>query len=53
MAKFFAGGPAPVTRQETIEMFAFMEAADESKAAGGREVTLAEVMERGEGAVGR
>jgi hypothetical protein len=46
IAKFFAGGPAPVTRQETIEMFAFMEAADKSKANGGREVALAEVMER-------
>ncbi len=42
--KFFQTGVSPVSPEETIEMFAFMEAADESKRQGGRPVTLAEVM---------
>lgn len=37
---FFAGGPAPVDPQETIEMFTFMEAADVSLERGGVPVTL-------------
>jgi predicted dehydrogenase len=44
--KFFKTGVAPVSAQETIEMFAFMEAADESKRQGGKPVKIAEVMER-------
>jgi len=49
--QFFRTGVAPVSPEETIEMFAFMEAADESKRRGGAPVTIAEVMEkaRGEG----
>ncbi|HAB15505.1 MAG TPA: Gfo/Idh/MocA family oxidoreductase [Verrucomicrobiota bacterium] len=43
---FFQTGVAPVTPAETIEIFAFMEAADESKRRGGTEVTLAEVLNR-------
>lgn len=31
MAKFFKGGPAPVSLAETLEIFAFMEAAHQSK----------------------
>ena len=42
--KFFQTGVAPVTPEETIEMFAFMEAADESKRQGGRPVKISEVM---------
>jgi len=42
--KFFQTGVAPVTPEETLEIFAFMEAADESKRRGGQRVTLAEVM---------
>lgn len=42
--KFFQTGVAPVTPGETIEMFAFMEAADESKRQGGRPVKISEVM---------
>jgi predicted dehydrogenase len=34
--KFFQTGVAPVSPEETIELFAFMEAADESKRQGGR-----------------
>jgi hypothetical protein len=42
--KFFAGGEPPVVNEESLELFAFMEAADESKRRGGASVTLAEVM---------
>jgi len=41
---FFNSGVAPVMPEETIEIFAFMEAADESKRRGGAKVTLAEVV---------
>ena len=40
----FQTGVPPVTADETIEMFAFMEAADESKRRGGQPVNLNEVM---------
>ena len=41
---FFRTGVAPVTPEETLEIYAFMEAADESKRRNGAEVSLAEVM---------
>lgn len=44
--RFFQTGIAPVSAKETIEMFAFMEAADESKRRGGGTVTLKEVLEK-------
>ncbi len=40
---FFQTGVAPVNPAETIEMFAFMEAADESKRRGGQPVALSEI----------
>lgn len=43
---FFRTGIAPVTPEETLEIYAFMEAADESKRRGGAEVTLKEVMDK-------
>jgi predicted dehydrogenase len=43
---FLKTGVAPVQPEETLEIFAFMEAADESKRRGGAEVTLAEVLEK-------
>ena len=46
IARFFKSGEAPVTAAETIEIFAFMEAADESKRRGGVPVRLAEVLEK-------
>ena len=46
IAKFFKTGVAPVSAEETIEIFAFMEAADESKRQGGVEVTLESVMRK-------
>ena len=40
IAKFFKGGPVPVTPAETLEIFALMQAAEESKASGGAPVKL-------------
>jgi len=42
---FFKTGIVPVPAAETIEIFAFMSAADQSKARGGAEVTLASVIQ--------
>jgi hypothetical protein len=44
MAKFFKGGPAPVSAAETLEIFAFMEAAHESKRLKGAAVRVADVL---------
>lgn len=44
--RFFETGMPPVSAEETIELFAFMEAADESKRQGGRPVKLSEVLEK-------
>ena len=44
--EFFQTGVSPVPAEETIEMFAFMEAADESKRRGGAPVRLSEVIEK-------
>ncbi len=44
IARFFKTGKPPVAAEETIEIFAFMEAADESKRQGGAPVSLAEVL---------
>jgi predicted dehydrogenase len=46
IAKFFRTGTPPVAAEETIEMFAFMEAADESKRQGGAPVTLEAVLQK-------
>lgn len=44
IAKFFKTGKPPVTADETIELFAFMEAADESVRQKGAPVKLADVL---------
>jgi len=44
IVKFFQTGAPPVPPEETLEMMAFMEAADLSKARGGSPVMLKEVM---------
>ena len=44
--KFFKTGIAPVSTEETIEIFAFMEAADESKAKEGAPVKIKDVLVR-------
>ena len=43
--KFFQTKVSPVPIEETLELFAFMEAADESKRRNGAEVRLSEVIE--------
>lgn len=48
IAKFFKTGTPPVSAEETIEILAFMEAADESARQGGQPVTIASVMEKAE-----
>lgn len=48
IAEFFADGEPPVEPAETLELFAFIEAADESVRRGGRPVAIAEVMEKAE-----
>lgn len=43
---YFETGKVPVSPQETIEIFAFMEAADESKRRGGAAVSLQSIMDK-------
>jgi hypothetical protein len=47
--KFFQTGIAPVSNEETVEIYAFMEAADESKREGGKPVKISEVMKKNGG----
>ena len=44
IAEFFTTRKPPIAAEETLEMFAFMEAADESKRRGGATVSVAEVL---------
>ena len=44
--KFFRSGKPPVSEAETLEIYAFMEAADESKRQNGASVTLESVMKK-------
>jgi predicted dehydrogenase len=46
IVKFFKTGNVPVPAEETIEIFAFMSAADESKAQSGAAVSIASVIEK-------
>ncbi len=46
IVKFFKSGKSPVSEAETLEIFAFMEAADESKRQGGSPVMLESVMKK-------
>jgi len=46
ICKFFKTGKPPVAAEETIELFAFMEAADESKRQGGAPVTIESVLKK-------
>jgi predicted dehydrogenase len=46
IVKFFRTGKPPVSAEETLEIYAFMEAADESKRQDGKPVSLKEVMEK-------
>ena len=53
IVKFFRTGIAPVSPAETLEIYAFMEAADESKRRSGAEVTLKEVMDKARAEAGK
>ncbi|MDA1276973.1 MAG: Gfo/Idh/MocA family oxidoreductase [Verrucomicrobia bacterium] len=44
--QFFQTGVAPVSPEETLELFAFMEAADASKERGGASVSISEMLQR-------
>ena len=44
VGRFFRTGQPPVSPKETIEIFTFMEAADESLRQGGKSVALADVL---------
>jgi predicted dehydrogenase len=46
IVRFFKTGKPPVSAEESLEIFAFMEAAEQSKRLGGRPVTLESVMEQ-------
>ncbi len=46
IVRFFRTGKSPVTAAQTLEVYAFMEAADESHRRGGAAVTLSEVIEK-------
>ncbi len=44
ICKFFKTGKPPVSAEETIELFAFMEAADESKRKDGASATIESIL---------
>jgi hypothetical protein len=44
IVRFFRSGTPPVSAEETIDLYAFMEAADESKRRGYTPVQVAEVI---------
>ena len=46
IVQFFRDGKPPIAEEETLEIYAFMEAADESKRTGGGPVKLATVLEK-------
>ncbi len=46
IAKFFKTGVSPIPAEETLEMFAFMEAADESKRQQGKSVSIDETLHK-------
>jgi hypothetical protein len=52
IVKFFRTGQPPVSAEETIELYAFMEAADESKRQGGVPVRMEDVIARADSAAG-
>ena len=51
IVRFFRTGKPPVSAEETLEIYAFMEAADESKRQGGRPVSVAEVLAKAKAGV--
>jgi predicted dehydrogenase len=53
ICKFFKTGRPPVSAEETLEIYTFLEAGDASKRAGGVPVTMASVLERAREEVAR
>ncbi len=53
IVKFFQTGKPPVSAEETLEIMAFMEAADESKRQGGCPVSMESVMAKARAAAGK
>jgi hypothetical protein len=49
IVKFFRTKQPPVAAEETIELYAFMEAADESKRRGGAPAKISDVMQKAQG----
>lgn len=47
---FFRTGQPPVSMEETLEIYTFMEAADESKRQGGKPVSMEEVLKKAQAA---
>lgn len=50
ICKFFKTGKPPVSMEETLEIYTFMEAADESKRQGGKPVSMEEVFQKAQAA---
>lgn len=48
IVKFFKSNIAPVSKEETLEIFAFIEAADMSKKLGGKAVSMEDAMKKGQ-----
>jgi hypothetical protein len=48
IVKFFKSGEVPVTPEETLAIYAFMEGAEESTREGGKEIILADLLKRAE-----
>jgi hypothetical protein len=48
IVKFFRTGQSPVSEAETLEIYAFMQAADESKRQGGIEIQIETVLKDAE-----
>jgi hypothetical protein len=46
MCEFFKSHKPPVPREESVEIYAFMEAADASKKAGGKPVMIADIIDQ-------
>jgi hypothetical protein len=53
IVQFFKDGNVPVAAEETLALYAFMEAADHSKRGSGREIRLADIMQEAEQAADR
>ncbi len=53
IVEFFKTGKSPVPDEETLEIYAFMQAAEESKKQNGKAVTLKSVMDKARGAAAK